>query len=512
MQTSNRSLTKRKVLLLLLAILAGGSALRFYGLGRESLWTDELYSWKAGTYGSVKEVIDKSVLCEIHPPGFHLIMYGTQKVLGDSEWALRLPSAIGGVASILVIFLMGRRLFGNREGLFAAALMAVLYCPVRYSQEARVYSLLLLFSMLATMLWIELMHCLNKGGKLGKLQASGYVAAAVISCYLHYFGMYLVFLQALAGGLLFIRSRRTGLQIVLLYIPVLLLFAPWIGQLFYQLQHNRGTVWWIRPPHHNTFFEYLLFLFDGEDRKSGLPALVALSLVVLPGLLVLPRLLSKWRTKKPKNLRAVILSPEGILVAWLVVPFVGVFIESHLWAACLKYPYLIISLPAAYLLLSRAVLSLPVKGKIQNILAGALLVGALCNLFWRLDFYSVDHKEQVREAVQYVIEHDGKYPDSLVVASKWLGKSHWPYRSMYNYYFERAGSAKRVDLLGGLPEDVAHFQGELDKTKPRYIWMISIHMPPHEEFLKALEKDYECEQEAAFYFSNVWLFSRRPGS
>ena len=46
--------------------------------------------------------------------------------------------------------------------------------------------------------------------------------------------MYLILLQALAGGLLFIRNRRTGLQIVLLYIPVLLLFAPWVGQLFYQ--------------------------------------------------------------------------------------------------------------------------------------------------------------------------------------------------------------------------------------------------------------------------------------
>ena len=83
---------------------------------------------------------------------------------------------------------------------------------------------------------------------------------------------------------------------------------------------------------------------------------------------------------------------------------------------------------------------------------------------------------------------------------------------MYNYYFEKEGASKRVDLLGGLPEDVAHFQGELDKIKPRHIWMISIHKPPHKEFMKALEQDYECVQEAAFFYSNVWLFARRPRS
>ena len=45
--------------------------------------------------------------------------------LFDSEWMLRAPSALAGVATLVFVFLMGRRLWSDREGLLAAGLMAV---------------------------------------------------------------------------------------------------------------------------------------------------------------------------------------------------------------------------------------------------------------------------------------------------------------------------------------------------------------------------------------------------
>jgi uncharacterized membrane protein len=129
----------KNVLILLLLIVLLGSVLRFSGLSQQSLWLDELYSWKSANFNSLSQVIEYGKR-DIHPPGYAIVLY---YIDGDFEAALRLPSAMCGVLSIIVIYFFGLRYYSYKESLISSALIAFLWCPVYYSQEARMYSMLL---------------------------------------------------------------------------------------------------------------------------------------------------------------------------------------------------------------------------------------------------------------------------------------------------------------------------------------------------------------------------------
>ena len=79
--------------LVLLAIVALAAVLRVSGLEVQSLWNDELSSWYRSHYATLGEVIARGVVSDVHPPGFQILLYFVEQTLGNSEWALRLPSA-----------------------------------------------------------------------------------------------------------------------------------------------------------------------------------------------------------------------------------------------------------------------------------------------------------------------------------------------------------------------------------------------------------------------------------
>ena len=68
---------------------------------------------------------------------YHLLLFGWVRVAGSSEIAVRSFSAVAGIASVAVLFLLARRLAGVRVALWAGLLMAVNPLYVRYAQEAR---------------------------------------------------------------------------------------------------------------------------------------------------------------------------------------------------------------------------------------------------------------------------------------------------------------------------------------------------------------------------------------
>lgn len=102
---------------LVMAALAG--VLRFYGLGIQSLWVDELASVWFSEPGNDGEVIERTRR-NVHPPGYHLILHFARGLLGDSDIAIRFPSALAGTLSALAMFLFGRRLY-SRHSLRAAS-------------------------------------------------------------------------------------------------------------------------------------------------------------------------------------------------------------------------------------------------------------------------------------------------------------------------------------------------------------------------------------------------------
>jgi mannosyltransferase len=132
----------------LAAAIAVGTAVRFATLGMQSYHHDE--AWTAGVvlHNSLFKTIGEVGSTESTPPLYYIAAWGWSKLFGSGEWGLRSLSALFGVATIPVVYLIGRRLADFRVGVAAAVLAAVNPALIWYSQEARAYSLLILLSAL----------------------------------------------------------------------------------------------------------------------------------------------------------------------------------------------------------------------------------------------------------------------------------------------------------------------------------------------------------------------------
>ena len=133
---------------LLLAVLTGAAAvLRFAGIEDRSLWIDEAFSaWVARQpLGSVWRT---TVDLDFHPPLYYALLHAWT-VLGDGELALRSLSALLGVLTVPVVFLIGQRIGGPGLGLLSAALLAASPLHIGWGQQARMYTLMTLCAALS---------------------------------------------------------------------------------------------------------------------------------------------------------------------------------------------------------------------------------------------------------------------------------------------------------------------------------------------------------------------------
>ena len=119
--------------------------LRFYKLGQWSFWGDEYI-----TVTKAMAIFDKGLDL---PP---IALLGTRLALdlwGISEWSARLTPAVIGILTIPILFFLIRRMFDTSVALIASLILAVAPWHIYWSQNARFYTLLLLFFSLAILLF-----------------------------------------------------------------------------------------------------------------------------------------------------------------------------------------------------------------------------------------------------------------------------------------------------------------------------------------------------------------------
>src|SRR5262245_51224890 len=93
----------------LIAILVLAAALRLLLIDDRELWLDEAHTAYCANLGSWSELVD-ALRRDVHAPLYLFLMRGWVAIAGDSEVALRSPSAIAGVLLVLVLWRLGRQL------------------------------------------------------------------------------------------------------------------------------------------------------------------------------------------------------------------------------------------------------------------------------------------------------------------------------------------------------------------------------------------------------------------
>lgn len=124
--------------------------------GVRPLWLDEILQLIDTRDGSPTEIIRR--LPANHPGGAplgYLTQNAVLAVTGYSLRAARLPSAIFAAVAVLVVCLLASEL-GVRRSWLASILFAVFPLTLRYATEGRMYAEALLFSTVATLLYLKL--------------------------------------------------------------------------------------------------------------------------------------------------------------------------------------------------------------------------------------------------------------------------------------------------------------------------------------------------------------------
>src|SRR5271156_5740022 len=127
--------------------------LRFHSLASKSFWLDEGVSVaiaRLDWYNFARILWRREANMSLYYFLLHVWLH-----FGGSEFFVRSLSVLFSVASIPVIYLLGRRLFDLRVGLVAAALLALNAYHVQYSQDARSYSLMVFLCLLSSLYFLK---------------------------------------------------------------------------------------------------------------------------------------------------------------------------------------------------------------------------------------------------------------------------------------------------------------------------------------------------------------------
>jgi 4-amino-4-deoxy-L-arabinose transferase-like glycosyltransferase len=246
----------------LLLVLVVGASLRVADLG-DGLWFDEILALVTYVRRPLAEIVTRFDTQNQHML-YSVLAHVSVQIFGESPWALRLPAAVFGVASLWATWWFGTLVVARREALLAAAFLAVSSHHVWFSQDARGYSMLLFWSLVGSGLFLRLLKGPDRSRKL----VLSYAAVMALATWTQVAGGFVVAAHVLVWGALtgtgFRRGTKparepvvaivlSGALGVLLYAPVLpammhTLAAPgatggaaeWKSPLWFAVEATRG--------------------------------------------------------------------------------------------------------------------------------------------------------------------------------------------------------------------------------------------------------------------------------
>lgn len=326
---------------ILLAIIFLGFGLRVFHLGQNALWYDEALT----ALTAQRNPLDILTVARYssHPPGYYLLMW-LWSGLWDGlppEWWLRLPSLVFGTANIGLTYALARALHPKRRfmgetayqrkitvhtfdrsqhvALTAALIMALAPFQLFYSQEARMYTMLLFFVLLTALAWQKQWWPL-------------FILAGTAILYTQIMGA--LFLLALAPLQLFRRGHHWPFLASASAIG--LLYAPWAyWGLFQQIGFVQGG--WIPQVTLGSFLYLWHVLLWGEANPL---------IIILPGmaLSIFTTLAALWLGYKGELYSLLILTIFPPLLAVLVsLTLAHVFLPGRPFITVTPFLYILIA-------------------------------------------------------------------------------------------------------------------------------------------------------------------------
>jgi mannosyltransferase len=472
MAISHTTPEEKTVRLRLAAIAIVAAALRLIFLGARSFWGDEIVSVKLATdnwHGFAYWILRR----EANMALYYLALRGWTH-FGDGEAWVRLLSAVFGIATVAMLYLLGRRLHGERVAWLAALIGATNACLVQFSQEARSYSLVMLLAVLSYYYFLRFIDEQNFWPALM------YVVVTAASFYTHFFAALIVCAQ-IASLLWLPRDKVPWRKLLIIYFAMAVTVFPIV---VYVLRNDVGQLYWVQP---TTFSEiYKLFIFFAGASKAVAAVLSVISLIACAWAIVGSSAELRRRSEASWKL--------GLVLAWVVVPL-AITVVVSLHKPVFVHRYLLVSLPG-YLLLIGLGLS---KLRKRVLVAALVIVIALSGVSIVQGYFRPI--EDWRGVVEYVLSNAEK-GDALLV--------YVPYGSNnFNFYASRMERKRPHPPV--IPIDTSGGTSQIAKLSLPRAWLLLYPSPHVAELAPQFERDltarYGNQQRREFKGVTVILFS-----
>ena len=373
MEVAWRKITKYDVGLLAIILIC--LFLRVYHLQTQSIWFDEAFSVFESKM-SLPQLVETVASVENSPPLYFVFLHYWMMIFGSSESAVRFLSALFGVLAIPVFYLVGRQLFNEEVGLLSAFILAISSFNIWYSQETRMYTLMVLLALLS-------MYCLLRLLQHSTLAwSAGYVLSTALLVYTHFYGLFVLLAQNIYIISLILSKNRTFKlrHWIVLQATVLALLIPWVV-VSNQISRRLGTTVSLTVPTTADFI-YTFSVYSG----TGMLLVLFLVLSVL-SLFGYQKVRGRMEWKAPlKALEGYSwevhfqnLSPVYFLAVWLLTINVIPFIISRFSSSIYLERYTIAASVALYLLVAKGIHSINYRYA-KIVVIGLVAVLSVANL------------------------------------------------------------------------------------------------------------------------------------
>jgi len=414
---------------LVMLVLVVATVLRLIDLD-DGLWIDELVtyaSYAGAPFGQLVSTYDS----QNHHILYSLCTHAAFLLFGEGAWSLRLPAVIFGVASIWALYLFARQVATVREALLSTALLAFSYHHVWFSQNARGYTALLFFTLLAS--WL-LVRALRERQLYLWLC---YAIAVALGVYVHMtmlfvvFGQFIVYLwERLAGEPEHRRDMPTEFLVGFCFAGLLsfVLYAPVLPQLVggtYQEGIQTTIETWTNP------LWTLLELVRGlQIGFTGTALAVVACLIFLTGLVQF----SRTAPLVPKLL----IVPSLVTIAAILALGHPMFPRTFFFAMGFGVLIVIRGMLTAGRVLARAVGSEGGDSDLPGTVLCLLLIGVSALSVPR----AWAPKQDFTRALEYVEQHSSA-GDAIVTT----GVAAIPYRMFYKVDWQIVESLAALDTV-----------------------------------------------------------------
>jgi uncharacterized membrane protein len=417
---------------LLLGLLVVAFILRFHYLYASGLWFDEAASYFIASKG-LSGILDYARLAPgEHPPTYYWPLLLWMNAAGTTEFALRYFSVWFGMLFIPLFYRFARRHFDFRLALLATVLSVPMPFLVNYSQEARMYTMVMCLSVLA-------MDYFLRWAAGDRDAALKHFLFLLLATSVHYYAILLMAAQDV-----YLLGRRDlwrpmGKLVVLWHLLLVAALSAWFftasgvvvsaGRAFTNpIFAGRSLEEMSRIAIDLTVGGVVIRPLSTADYALAASAWV----LILVGALWAHRHLDAWTRGVP--LRA-------WLFALAIVPPLLATVVPYVYAA----RYLFVTAPALLLLMAVGLLGLQQQGRLALVLGSAALIATFAyGLNFTYGFIKSPYREMASIVAANALPADGLI---LEGTSQWpLAYYYLPERWPQKYIPQSVEAAELVDI------------------------------------------------------------------